>query len=79
MLDHKMQQLNLLQDGLSCAAAILFAIEAGDLFKALPADPQDHDQHNHGCVMLGMLGDRLRSVQAQVDTFDKSPNTNVGG
>ena len=44
MLDRNMMQLNLLQDGLSCAAATLFAIEAGDLFRALPADPNDHVQ-----------------------------------
>lgn len=79
MLDHNMRQLNLLQEGLSCAAATLFAIEAGDLFKALPADPQDHNQHNHGCVMLGMLGDHLRLIQAQVDALDSTTPAKLEG
>jgi hypothetical protein len=79
MLDHNMKQLNLLQDALSCAAATLFAIEAGDLFKALPADPADRDQHNNGCVMLATLGDHLRGIQAQVDALDPVASTKAEG
>ena len=50
--------------------ADLFAIEAGDLFRALHADPNDHVQHNHGCILLAMLGDHLRAIQARVDALD---------
>ena len=79
MLDRNMMQLNLLQDGLSCAAATLFAIEAGDLFRALPADPNDHVQHNHGCILLAMLGEHLRAIQARVDALDPTTPSKVEG
>jgi hypothetical protein len=79
MLDRTMSQLNLLQEAVSCASAMLFAIEASDMFKALPADAHDRDQHNHGCTLLGMLGDHLRSIQAQVDALDPAASTKMEG
>lgn len=79
MTDRTMLQLNLLQEAVSCAAATLFAIEASDLLRALPADEQAREQHNHGCVMLAMLGDHLRGIQARVDAMDAAAGTKAEG
>lgn len=70
MTDRHRQQHSLLQEGLSFAAATLFAIEAADMFSALPADKHERDQHNHGCALLAMLGDHLRHIQVQVDALE---------
>ena len=79
MADHHRRQHSLLQEGLSFAAATLFALEASDMFKALPADQSDRDQHNHGCALLAMLGDHLRHIQAQVDALEPDAATNMEG
>ncbi|WP_267395009.1 MULTISPECIES: hypothetical protein [unclassified Sphingomonas] len=79
MADHRDRQHDLLQEAVSCASAMLFAIEASDMFKALPADAHDRDQHNHGCFLLGMLSDHLRQIQAQVDALDPVAATKMEG
>ena len=65
----------LLQDAVSSAAATLFAIEAGDMFRAVPADPAEAEVHNHACFMLSMLERHLRHVQAEVDALAPEPET----
>lgn len=79
MGDHKHRQCNLLQEAVSCATATLFAVEASDMFKALPADEHDRDQHNHGCTLLGMLSDHLRAIQTQVDALEATTATKMEG
>lgn len=63
-------QNTLLQEGVSCALSALYAIEAGDMFRNVPADAAAVAQHNHGCWLLGMLEEHLRSLQGRVDAFD---------
>ena len=63
-------QVNLLQEGVSCAAATLSAIEGAELFRVLPEGSIPKELHNHGCHLLSMLADHLRSIQRQVDELD---------
>jgi hypothetical protein len=70
MADHTIAQLNLLQEGVSCAAATLSAIEGAELFRVLPEGTIAKDHHNHGCFLLSMLGEHLRRLQQQVDAMD---------
>lgn len=73
MTDDKwMKQAALLEEGVACARAILHAIEAGDLFRSLPATEDDQAAHNHGCWLLGMLEDHLNGIQRQVGALDAS-------
>lgn len=66
------QHISLLQDGVGTARATLYAIEAADLFRALPADKSATEEHNHGCWLLGMLAEHLARIQEQVDALDGS-------
>lgn len=75
MVDQHRRENSLLQDGVSFAAATLFAIEASDMFRALPEDERERAQHNHGCALLAMLSDHLRHIQAQVDALEPIPST----
>lgn len=68
-----MQENIILQTAVSSAAATLFAIEGADLFRALPANSDDADLHNHGCFLLGMLQQHLRQIQQQVDALAVVP------
>jgi len=70
MADYTIAQLNLLQEGVSCAAATLSAIEGAELFRVLPEGAIAKDHHNHGCFLLSMLGEHLRRLQQQVDAMD---------
>lgn len=66
----QIQRESLLQEGVSCALATLYAIESGDLFRALPSDETAQKQHGHGSWLLAMLEDQLTRIQQQVDAFD---------
>lgn len=79
MTDILRRENSLLQDGVSFAAATLFAIEASGMLKALPTEEHERDQHNHGCALLAMLGDHLRLIQAQVDALEPATTPKVEG
>ncbi|MFC3558864.1 hypothetical protein ACFOKI_15815 [Sphingomonas qilianensis] len=63
------QAETLLQEGVSSAQAILFAINASEMLGALPTEPHAVNSHNHARQLLGMLEDNLRVIQAQVDAL----------
>ena len=73
-----MQENTLLQDAVSSAYAVLFAIEAGDLFRSLPANKDDASFHNHGCYLLDMLAQHLHRVQAEVDKLAADRTQSAG-
>ena len=73
-----MQENTLLQDAVSSATATLFAIEAADMFRSLPANKDDAAFHNHGCYLLDMLAQHLRGVQAQVDAITAARTQSAG-
>ena len=66
--DNRIQRESLLQEGVSCALATMHAIEAADLFRAVPQGDAAKE-HNHGCSLLAMLDDQLRRIQEQVDAL----------
>ena len=55
-----------LEQVIANAAAVLSAIDHGDLLTALPAtdDPMDSDRHNAAVALLRMLNDQLRGLEA---------------
>lgn len=79
MNDLHRRENSLLQDGVSFAAATLFAIEASGMLQALPAEEHERQQHNHGCALLAMLSDHLRLIQAQVDSLEPATTPEVEG
>ena len=60
---------NLLQEGVSSAQAVLFAISANSMLSDLPSDPYARNMHNHAMQLLAMLEDNLRAIQAKVDAL----------
>lgn len=73
MTTQQMQHIALLEEGVSCATATLAAIQAGDFFGHVPADPDRADGHNHGCWLLAMLADHLRKIEADVAALSDTP------
>ncbi len=69
--DDGVMRETLLQEAVSCAIATLYAIEAGDMFRDLPADERAKELHGHGCWLLGMLEDQLTRLQQQVDGLSR--------
>jgi hypothetical protein len=64
------QSAELLQEGVSCAHAVLHAISAGSMLGALPEDSYARTAHNHATQLLAMLEDNLRAIQTKVDALD---------
>ncbi len=73
------RQHDLLQQGVSCAIATLFAIHGSDLLRDLPADPEVEARFNHALWLLGMLEDHLNRIQEQVDALDEAPTNKAEG
>ncbi|WP_019515370.1 hypothetical protein [Sphingomonas sp. Mn802worker] len=65
----------LLQDAVSSAAATLFAISSGDMFRTVPEGKEEAEAFNHGCFLLSMLEQHLRHVQSLVDQIDRDAAT----
>lgn len=71
MGDKSIIQQSLLQDGVSCALATLYAVQSGELFGTLPEDKAACDRHGHGSWLLAMLQDHLTQIQQKVDALDE--------
>jgi len=69
---------DILQEGVSCAIATLFAIEGGAMLQNVPDDPHARNMHNHALHLLSMLSDHLHRIQAQIDALDEAAQQ-VGG
>lgn len=67
--DNRIQRESLLQDGVSAALAAMYAIEAGELFAALPEGKSEQTRHNHGLLLIHMVEEHLTRIQQQVDAL----------
>ena len=52
---------------LSDVASVLQAIDAADLFGALPPDEADRARHNVGSILLSNLTDRVSKAQEEIE------------
>lgn len=59
---------------LNDVAAVLRAINVGDLFGALPVEQSDRTNHNAGCFLLAGLEARVRKAQEEIET---APGTDL--
>lgn len=73
--NQRAQRESLLQDGVSAALAALYAIEAGELFAALPEGVHEQTRHNHGVLLIHMVEEHLTRIQQQVDALSVIDNS----
>jgi hypothetical protein len=59
---------------LNDVAAVLHAINAGDLFSHLPADEAYRSDHTAGSFLLSGLSDRVQKAQEEIDA---APGTDL--
>jgi hypothetical protein len=72
-LSRSQQAEHLLQEGVACAEAVLYAISGGNMLGALPADPHERTAHCYATQLLAMLEDNLRAIQMKVDALPATP------